>query len=74
MADTCSWSAMLVTTTTYADLMGFLFSNVIVASSNGARANIASVGPCSPVFFWLQYVDVRIVATFEVISHCSLAP
>ena len=40
-----------MTTKTYADLMGFLFSNVIFVSSSGASVNITSVGPCSPVFF-----------------------
>ena len=53
MAGTCSWTAMLVATTTYADLTGFSLNNVIVVSSSGASANIIFVCPCSPVIFGL---------------------
>ena len=66
MAGTCSWSAMLVATTTYADLTGFSLGNVIAVSSSGASANIAFVCLCSPVFFCLRYIDIRIVAMSEV--------
>ena len=62
MVGTCSWSAMLVITTTYADL----FSNVIVASSSDARVNITSVGPYNPVILCLRYIDIQIEATSEV--------
>ena len=63
-AGTCSWSAMLVITTPYANLTRFLLSNVIVVSSSVARTNIASVGPCSLVF--LLPVICRYVAMSEM--------
>ena len=51
MAGTCPWSTVLVTT--YTSLTGFSFSNVFVASSSSISANIASVSPYSPVFFFV---------------------